>query len=259
MMFRKNKPLDITAYFSGTNGNFDLRTSPWLNQMWPSPMIDSVPSWFSEQKARRPETGLQHTIRACPSFINTMKIGHVLKTPAEMIVKGGMDQDGKLFAEVSSPLNFGSWHDEALFADNFPYPDKVVRSSFKISSPFLYRVNRPSNLIILPCWWDKENKNITAIQGMIRLSPDVDVAFHIHTFIRQPSFNDEYVIPFGTPIAQILVVDIPEAEYDYDQSLYDDDKAKYSLTTASMRDMMGRKRKITDHIKSFLMKEKNEN
>ena len=255
MLFKKNNRVSIQAYLSEINNTTDIREAAWLKEMWPSPISDNTPSWFIKQKAVREETGF-NTIKVCPSYINTFKIGHVLKNMSEVMVEGVRDDDGSVLTNIysKSGSEYAEWHKADVFSDNFPFPKGMIPASYKFASPFNYRVNRATNLIILPCWWDEENVNISAIQGMIRLSPNRDTPLHINTFMRQPNIGEKYVIPYGTPLAHIIIVDLPQVEYTHNQSLFDDEQAKFCMRLNIFEHMKGGKRKIMDNIRDFLIK-----
>ena len=51
---------------------------------------------------------------------------------------------------------------------------------------------------------------------MIRLSPGNDLDVHINTHIRAPAINESITIPAGTPLAQLVFVDIPEVSLRFD-------------------------------------------
>ena len=258
--FRKRNNVNIKAYLFEKNIGTDADLRPWVNQMFPEPISKNIPRWFSKGKSLQKDKDV-FNIKTCPSFVNSFKIGHVVKTSTEINVVGIKEPDGTDGWTIRSPLQESfEVHYNDQFLEGFPFPEGMINISFKIISPFNYRTNRPVSVIILPCWWDRNNKNISAIQGIIQLSPEQDTALNINTFIRIPKFLEEYTIPYGTPLAHIIVADIPHTEYTHDQSVLGDKLSKESLVVSQHRvikgSAKGRDRNVMDDIRNFLIRVK---
>lgn len=262
-MFSWLKKVKLESYLTDIYGSTDIREIPWVKQMMPSPVREHTPNWFSRQKAFRENNYTRNTIKMCPSFINTFKVGHIIRNPSQIEVVGQQGENGTIFTSMFSEVGecHASWHLEDSFTDNFPFPAGMIKASYKIHSPFMVRTSRSTNLFILPCWWDNNYPNIAAIQGLIQMSPKRDITFNLNTFIREPKVGESYIIPYGAPLAQLIVVDLPDIEYSYNQSLLTDDQAKKSIAEPKYIRVQGLKRNPLDNIKEFLIKTgiKNEN
>lgn len=262
-MFSWLKKVKLESYLTNIYGSTDIREIPWVKQMMPSSVSEHTPNWFSKQKAFREKNYNLNTIKMCPSFINTFKVGHIIRNPSQIEVVGQQGENGTIFTSMFSEIGecHASWHLEDTFADNFPFPTGMIKASYKVHSPFMVRASRSTNLFILPCWWDSNYPNVAAIQGLIRISPKRDIPFNINTFIREPKVGESYIIPYGAPLAQLIVVDLPEVEYCHNQSLCVDDQAKREAAEPKHQRVQGQKRNPIDNIKEFLIKTgiKNEN
>jgi len=71
-----------------------------------------------------------------------------------------------------------------------------------------------------------------------------------------PKVGEEYTVPYGTPIAQIIVADIPHTEYTYDQSVLEDKVAKRSIIIPRHKVIKGGTRNVMDDIRNFLIRVK---
>lgn len=251
---KNNKRLTLKGYLNGKFGRpTDLKDSPWLGQTFPSPMKNNIPKWFSKQKGVRDTGRKANTIRFCPSYINVFNTGYVIKSPAEMAVVGVLDPTGNVTADISSPLaDLYMIHETDMFPDNYPHPVGFSNVSVKFNCQFNFRTNKEIGLMFLPCWWDENYKNVRAIHGLIQLSPTQDIEFNINTQIRMPELNEEYIIPYGTPLAQLIFVNLEDVDIVHDQSILGDDISKYSNSILPHNRMKGVTRNILSSIKPFL-------
>lgn len=245
--FQKKRPL--IKYYS----NADLRQKVWMNQMLPTPMSENVPNWFRKLKADA-STG---SLKTCPSFINMMKTGFVIKTPSEITVEG-IVENGRVEAEIkpTAPKEIAilETHDHEQFSADFPFHQRHINMALKFTNPFRCRTSEPVDVLFLPCWWDVNNENVTAFHGMFRLPSDRDIPLNVNCAFRMPNAGEKYVVPYGTPIAHIIFVEQASVQFKHDPSLRDDDQANWSIAQVGLVQAQGSMRKFAENMKRFLVK-----
>lgn len=190
--------VEVTTY-SETGDASDL--------MHPSLMKRHIPQWFRDIPFDR------GTAKDCPSFINLFKHGFLVRLSEDYT-----------YSVTSSEGAPAGGHPSDQFG-KYPFPEDKLYRSVKFYNPFWFAVNRDVTLMILPCWWSESHKDVQAIHGMIRLSPGNDLEIHINTHIRAPAVNESITLPAGTPLAQLVFVDIPEVSLMFDNGF--DHKSKH--------------------------------
>tara|TARA_R100000406_G_scaffold90503_1_gene77409 strand:+ start:1657 stop:2298 length:642 start_codon:yes stop_codon:yes gene_type:complete len=178
------------------------------NLMHPSLMKRHIPQWFRDIPFDR------GTAKDCPSFINLFKHGFLVRLAQDYT-----------YSAVSAEGAAAGCHPSNQFG-KYPFPDGMLYRSVKFYNPFWFAVNREVTLMILPCWWSESYKDVQAIHGMVRLSPGNDLEIHINTHIRAPAINESITLPAGTPLAQLVFVDIPEVSLRFDNDFAHKSKHK---------------------------------
>ena len=224
----------------------DIDEVPWVEEFLPTEMKKERPDWFSKVKG-------DHTIKQCPSFINILNHGFVVKNPADVVVT---NVNGK--ASINSYMNveLGKHilpHGEKQFGSAYPFEDGFVKGSVKFENPFMSRVNRNISLLILPCWWHKNYKDIRAFHGLINLSPSLDVSLNINTAIRAPAKGEEIIIRAGDPLAHLFLADIPSAKISHKQELAKTSQAKRSVALPDLITMRYKSTSFVDRVKSYFL------
>ena len=123
----------------------DIDEVPWVEEFLPTEMKKERLEWFSKVKG-------DETIKQCPSFINLLNHGFVVKNPADVVIT---NVDGK--ASIHSYMNPSlgehiNGHGEQQFGSAYPFEQGFVKGAVKFENPFMARVNRGVGLLILPCW-----------------------------------------------------------------------------------------------------------
>jgi len=178
---------------------------PWLTRCVLQPAKNFVPDWFKSMKERG-------TLKMCPSFRSTFSNGYVFTLPQDILVE--RLNDGIRIEGHATGLDLFSTHPEIQFGDDYPFENGFTRSSCKFHSHYALSASKPFDVIIQPCWWHESYNAIRAQHGMFRCSgKDSIVEYNINTFIKVPeNVGDTYVVPAGTPIAQLFFCHVIDAE-----------------------------------------------
>ena len=224
----------------------DIDEVPWVEEFLPTEMKKERPDWFSKVKG-------DETIMQCPSFINLLNHGFVVKNPADVVVtnvNGKASIHSYMNTELGQHIN---GHGEQQFGSAYPFEHGFVKGAVKFENPFLSRVNRSVGLLILPCWWHKNYRDIKAFHGLIRLSPEVDTTININTSVRTPAEGEEIVIRAGDPIAHLLFIDVPEVKVAHKQEISKTRQAKRSVALAELMPMRFKSTSFVDRVKSYFL------
>jgi len=232
----------------------DTRHYPWYDDMIPVRMTKLTPDWFKKMKAHKSSSGENiPNLKVCPSFVNMMTEGYVIRN-ASILKISGVQRDGETVAEISTPIDgYISFHDEFMFADNFPFPKNHMHFSMKLQSPFGMLPDREVHMVYLPCWWDENHNNIKAIHGYVRWNPSRALHINVNTFIRRPELGEEYYIPKGAPLVHILFVNPADVKFVKNDKINKTGEAIDALNHATRYGVYGHLRNISENIKDFLV------
>lgn len=245
------KKLTLSAYISPLrSSSCDMDMVPWVKEMYPDSMTKNRPQWFKELKPNDLTTDVP-TLKFCPSFVNFMRHGFVVKNQADVTVS--KKKDGiHLHTALSTFSQHLDTHSVDQFGENFPFPEGFLQASVKFLSPFNFRPNKSVSLFILPCWWAPESRYIQAMHGLCNMPQDFDFNLHINTFIKMPEENQVIEIPAGVPLAHLFFVDLLDVDTKYEQGLADTSQAKRSIMEPNYRNTRRMADRPIDRIKRFL-------
>jgi len=193
-----------------------LEVIPFTKNFVPSKMNLNRPSWFT--KLNRDDFG---HMTQCPSFINIMNVGYVVRSIADIYVTQDngeikLESNYKNIASgISDKFPFDSdidIHTQNQFCDRFPFEEGFVPMSLKFASPFVFMPEETLQVMFFPCWWHEGYKYIRAYHGLIQHHKNEPVGYEINTAIRIPS-EQSYCIPSGTPLAQLVPCNIKQVEF----------------------------------------------
>lgn len=234
-----------------------LQVMPFTRGFVPTKMGVNRPSWF-----RAVSGNSDGNMTQCPSFINMMNVGYVVKSMTDIYVS---EKDGEIKLEsdyhniassVSDKFSFANdieVHTHNQFCDDFPFEEGFVPISLKFSSPFVFMPEETLDVIFMPCWWDDAYKYIRAYHGVVRHSKKEPIGYEINTAVKIPS-DKPYCIKAGTPLAQIIPCNIKQVNF----NLIDKPSAyrkimQPSLGTRLSRYVSTRSESSIKRIKSFLV------
>lgn len=258
-MWRRNKQTKIEYFLNSPMiPTTDIRHVEWWADILPVRMVKLTPDWFKKLKSRYstvnnnpnpPPTNL----RVCPSFVNLMTNGYVLRNPAIISVTGA-EEDGEFGVHIESPLdNHVEFHNEHIFGDGFPFLKDHMRFSMKVVNPFGMHTNKEVSVLFLPCWWDENHDNIKAIHGYVHWKPTRDLHLNINTYIRRPKVGESYHIPKGAPLVHLLFVDQVDIDFVRNDALRETDTAFAASYHSARHIMYGHIRNVAENIKDFLV------
>lgn len=247
--FGKKDKLRIDTYHSDT---IDIGLHPWQLQAKLKPM--TRPSWFkkSAKYAEVPTDddiaasspllrqatlltgigGLFNTIKTCPSFTNILSLGYVIHNVSDTVVTCSDDETLVIQSTINSPevhVPSGpgvSKHIEPQFGGLYPFEKGFLKSSVKFVTQWSLRSNKDVMVMIQPCWWDENYKNVRAYHGLVKLPKNLDWKPHLNTMVRKPELGEEYFIPAGAPLAHVFFADLYHPEINHSQNLLGDEISK---------------------------------
>lgn len=198
---------------------------PWADYSIPSPMTEFRPNWFKKFKPALDMNGPSN-LKTCPSFVNIMKEGFVVRNQADLCVERNNDgfsvttllPNHVCSNDDKTPLNeyHVQIHTTDQFPDDFPFPENHFPMSFKFMSPYFYSPHESLEMVILPCWWDEYFDKIKALHGLIHLEKNSYIVFNINTFIKIP--EEKLIIPQGTPLCHLLFGNIKSINLEHEKS-----------------------------------------
>ena len=205
-----------------------LTNFPWLNSFVPKPVRSFMPEWFKRMKPDRDRYNpdVVRNLKHCPSFVNMMNNGYVLRSQADIIVS--RDENGQttvssnlepIISQVSNDYQVGldiDYHDNRQFGEFFPHEEGFLQASIKFNSPFI--PEDKVDVVFLPCWWHESYKYVRAFHGMFSQDSSTPTGWEVNTALREPEVGQSYCIPAGTPLAQIVCCNIVHADFEYIES-----------------------------------------
>jgi len=207
---------------------------PWAERMKLSPMKENQPKWFksAERDLNDPEVPNLRTFKLCPSTVNFMQNGFVVRNPADFFVQK-QDEDIHISSSVPESANL-KYHYEEQFGEGFPFQDGFLKASIKFDPFQRLKISEPCTMIIMPCWWSEYNNLIQAYHGIVDLKDtSTKLDFLINMQVKIP--DTSYKIPAYAPLAQLFFVEMrrPEIGDDYDFVFEQHDTDEVYAKTAS--------------------------
>lgn len=240
---------------------------PWLNAFVPQPMHMFIPEWFKNLKPSKDKysTDVVRNLKNCPSYINLMRNGYILRAQADIIVSRG--DDGlttvnsnlePVLKQVSKEYNVGvdiDYHDNRQFGQHFPHQEGFLEASIKFTSPFMFIPEGKIDLIFLPCWWHESYNYVRAFHGLFSQDKNSPTGWEVNTMIKEPNIGESYCISAGTPLVQIICCNVTTADFEY----VEDDKKYKKYFQNVIGNRLGKmvstySKPPIDRIKRFLIK-----
>lgn len=211
-----------------------LENYPWLKSFVPQPMRSFVPDWFKSLRPskERYSADVVRNLKNCPSYINLMQNGYILRSQADIIVSRG--EDGlttvtsnlePILKQVSQDYKVGldiDYHDNRQFGEFFPHEEGFLEASIKFTCPFMFIPEGKVDVLFLPCWWHEGYKYVRAFHGMFSQDSNNPTGWEVNTMVKEPNVGESYCIPAGTPLVQIVCCNVVGADFEYveDENLY---------------------------------------
>jgi len=202
----------------GIEGTQPIEDTPWRKPFIPVTMKKVAPEWYRKPLAEERAVGI--TMKHCPSYINMMSSGYVIKTMADVIVscdeKGSINIHSHwenamgLLDPSAADRNIRDlhYHHPDQFLEGFPFPKGFMPFSVKYATPYSWITDKEVDVFIQPCWWHKSHEDIRAMHGVVKMDTKTVIDMNINTWVREPEPMGHVLIPADTPIAHLFFVQV---------------------------------------------------
>lgn len=152
---------------------------------------DAIPEWFKQTPLINKNIA---TIKTCPAINDILRCGYIIRAETDIpVIVDLLNKDAH--TDKSSPIALPS-HPLEQF-DKCPHHNRA--SAFKFTIPFGIKTDPGYSCLYLDPWMHT-NQDFTISEGII----DTDTFFSGFNIIAMINRKTDFIIPKGTPIAQII-------------------------------------------------------
>ena len=229
--------------------------SSWVERLKLTPMnAQTQPGWY-KKLSRTVENENFMTQKMCPSTMNFMTNGFLVRNPADLFVKRVNEHDVSIDTEIDNNYHISN-HPFQQFGEEYPFDNGFIPHSFKFESFYELVIDEPVTVMFMPCWWHPSYNDIRAFHGMLNINePNKPTIYSINTKLRLPEIGEAYRIVADTPIAHMFFVNVLDAVVDEDLKPHSSpegriENAEQATAKFSKKDL--------NYLKSFVIGGKND-
>lgn len=196
---------------------------------WMESYIDSsyeYDNWFKKLSSavsyvyntQKNELETYKSAKSCPAFISGFKNRIVVRNLADLNVNN-YNNENKIFSSHPYGLkNHIEFHDETQLGKEFPFPKGKSTNPVKFLSPYWFCFSETVDLIYNPIWWT-DTSYIEAIPAVIRVPRNKPIPLNINCFIKTPEKEENYVIPKGKELCQIIFAEVKKPKIKFNRKI----------------------------------------
>jgi hypothetical protein len=190
----------LTFFFKKTTVHIDIFTFfPGIIELFPiKDAEEMIPKWFKEvpTTVKSPSGSSVATVRTCPGMSELFKEGIIIPNWCDLYLNWSK---GSLYTEPSDMTESHpdwQWNKSTVFNEYH---------HLKIGSPWKFKEKTGSKFMMTNAWWNKPGVKHFVPNGLLEFK--YQHSANINMWIPKSGFPQDYTIPAGEPMCQLVNLD----------------------------------------------------